>query len=91
MIKGGYKIIDLQDHPFTTGGESATIAGAYEAIEASYRKVLLLSGLVIDGKEYNDVFVTPEVSGTDYVFNVCGGKTITITDADAVTVTATAG
>lgn len=86
MIKGGYKIIDFKDTLFTTGGATMMIDGIYDTIEASYRKPLLLSGLNIDGTECNDVYATPTVSGTNYVFTAYG-KTITIQDTDAVTVT----
>lgn len=85
MIKGGYKIIDFKDTPFTTGGATMMIDGIYDTVEASYRKPLLLSGLTIDSKEYSDTFAQPTISGSNYVFTVYG-KTITITDTDAVSV-----
>ena len=85
MIKGGYKIIDFKDNPLTTGGGAITIAGIYDSIEGSYRKPLLLSGLTIDGIERNDVYAPATVSGNNFVFTAYG-KTITITNADAVTV-----
>ena len=85
MIKGGYKIIDFKDVPFETGGAAMMIEGIYDTVEASYRKPLLLSGLNIDGIERNDVYATPTLSGSNYVFTAYG-KTITITDTDAVSV-----
>lgn len=85
MIKGGYKIIDFKDVPFETGGATMMIEGIYDTVEASYRKPLLLSGLNIDGIECNDVYATPTLSGSNYVFTAYG-KTITITDTDAVSV-----
>lgn len=85
MIKGGYKIIDFKDIPLTTGGEAITIAGIYGSIGGSYRKPLLLSGLTIDGTERNDVYAPATVSGSNFVFTAYG-KTITITNTDAVTV-----
>ena len=85
MIKGGYKIIDFKDTPFVTGGATMMIEGIYDTVEASYRKPLLLSGLTIDGIERNDVYATPTLSGSNYVFTAYG-KTITITDTDAVSV-----
>ena len=88
MIKGGYKIIDFKDSPLKVGGEAITIGGIYDTVEVSYRKPLLLSGLNIDGVEYNDVYATPTISGGNYVFTAYG-KTITITNADAVSVTST--
>ena len=84
MIKGGYKIIDFKDTPFETGG-ATMIEGIYDTVEASHRKPLLLSGLNIDGIERNDVYATPTLSGSNYVFTA-HGKTITITDTDAVSV-----
>ena len=86
MMKGGYKIIDFKDAPLTTGGSTITIDGIYNAVEVSYRKSLLLSGLNIDSVERNDVYATPTISGGNYVFTAYG-KTITITNADAVSVT----
>lgn len=86
MIKGGYKIINFKDTPFETDGATMTLEGIYDSIEASYRKPLLLSGLNIDGVEHNDVYATPTISGSNYVFTAYG-KTITITDTDAVSVT----
>lgn len=90
MIKGGYKIIDFKDTPFITGGVTMMIEGIYDTIEASYRKPLLLSGLTIDGIEREDVFATPTLSGSNYVFTVYG-KAITITDTDAVSVANSGG
>lgn len=87
MIKGGYKIIDLQDVSIST--EAVTIDGIYEAIENSYSKPLLLSGIVLDNVEKNDTYVTVTVSDTNYVITVYG-YTITITNTDSVTATAVA-
>lgn len=87
MIKGGYKIIDFKDTPFITGGATMMIEGIYDTVEASYRKPLLLSGLNIDGTEHSDVYATPALSGSNFVFTAYG-KIITIQDTDAVSVTA---
>lgn len=86
MKNGGYAIIDFKDTDLTSGVAS-TIDGVYEAIEGSYRKPLLLSGIVIGSVEKNDIFVEVNVSGSDYEI-VCYGGTIVITSADAVTYTA---
>lgn len=84
MKKGGYKIIDLKDNDLKTSETNGiTIDGLYEAIENSYRKPLLLSGLVIEGVEKNDVFVNPSVSGGDYTLETYG-YTITVTSDDNV-------
>ena len=85
MIKGGYKIIDLKNTPFEVGGATMMIEGIYDSIEGSYRKPLLVTGLVMDGRECNDVFVTPMMESTNYVLTAYG-KNIVITDTDAVTI-----
>lgn len=82
MRKGGYKIIDLKDNSLSN--DAVTIEGIYEAIEGSYRKPLLLSGVNIGGTEKPDVFVEANVSGSDYTIVAYGG-TLTITDEDSVT------
>lgn len=83
MIKGGYKLIDFKDTPFEVGGDAVTIDGIYDSIEGSYRKPLLVTGLVMDGIEYNDVYVTPQVEGNAFVFTVYD-RICTITDTDTV-------
>lgn len=87
MRTGGYHIIDLKDTVLTKG-TPATVTGIYESIEGSYRKALLLSGLNVGGIEYPDAFVVaPILNGTTYTITVYG-LTISITDADTVTVEA---
>ena len=81
MRNGGYKIINLNDVNLTV--EPVKVTGVYEAIENSYRKALLLSGIVIEGVEKNDAFVTVTNSGGNYVITVYG-KTITIASTDMV-------
>lgn len=83
MKNGGYKIIDLHDNNLTA--VSTIIKGVYEDIKNSYRKPLLLSGIVIDGVEKNDAFVVAEAGVGSYVIKY-GEKVITITSEDGVTV-----
>ena len=87
MRNGGYKIINLAD--VSLNGTAKKVEGVHAAIEHSYRKPLLLSGIVIDGVEKNDAFVAPTVSSGSYVIKVYGG-TITITSQDMVSFTANA-
>ena len=88
-LKGGYKIIDFKDINLVTGTAS-TIAGVYDAIESNYRKAILISGISIDGVKMADSFVELLlVDGTEYTGTLYG-KTLTITDTDAVTVKASA-
>lgn len=55
MTKGGYQILDLSGTPFEMGVTSY-VEGAYEKVEGT-RKVILVSGLEVDGTEYRDAFV----------------------------------
>ena len=90
MFKGGYKIIDLADTPFTTAAATKTIPGIHDRIESTYRKPIMLAGLNMDGTKYDAAYAVPALSGGNYVFTV-HGFTVTVTAADAVTVTAVAG
>lgn len=84
MIKGGYKIINLKDTSINAEGGS-TIAGLYDAIEHNYRKPLLLSGIVIDGVEKPDTFISVASADGSYTFTAYG-KTYTVNNADLVTI-----
>lgn len=87
-LKGGYKIIDFKDINLVTGTAS-TITGVYDAIKSNYRKAILISGIVIDGVEKADAFVELTVNTSNYVGSLYG-KTLTITNADKVTVSVSA-
>lgn len=82
-MKGGYHMINLYDAALSD--VAITIKGIYNSIESSYRKPLLLTGLVIDGVEKPDAYVTVTVADGSFTISVYG-KTITITSADAVTI-----
>lgn len=88
MTKGGYQILDLSSNSFTTGA-SAYVKGAYEKIEGT-RKVILVSGLEVDGVEYRDAFVDFTVDSGNYVGTMYGKK-ITVGNSgdglDPVTIT----
>lgn len=80
-LKGGYKLISLRGVDLTTETET-TIKGIYESIEASYHKPLLITGIVIDGVEKNDVWVNElKVVDGDYVLSIYGYE-VTITAED---------
>lgn len=84
MVKGGYKVVNFKDENITAEN-GATVSGVYESLENNYHKALMISGVVIDGTEYNDTFVEVTVSGSDYTFTAYG-KTFTVTSEDKVTV-----
>lgn len=84
MKKGGYAIVDFADTNIVSD-TGATIAGVYTAIEGSYRKAILISGVTIDGVEKRDCFVCPEISEGNFTFSAYG-KTFTITAEDKVTI-----
>lgn len=93
MVKGGYQIIDLNNHNHTSG-VGAMHEGIYDKIEGT-RKPILLSGIVVDAVEYHDTFIFPTVNGSNYVAVVGENPTtnerivINIEDTDAVTFTKT--
>lgn len=83
--KGGYKIISLLGVSLADG-ESYTIAGIHKAIESSYRKPLLIEGIVVDGVEKDATWVKElKVVEGSFVIELYGLK-LTITDEDEVTV-----
>lgn len=86
MLKGGYKIIDLRDTEITAGGDAVKISGVHEAVEASYHKPLMLSGLNVGGVEYGAAYAVPTTNSGNYVFAV-HGYNVTINSDDTVTVT----
>lgn len=67
MEKGGYKIVDLKDINITT--TPVKIAGVYHAIHGNSRKVILLSGITINGVQFSDEFVKVVKLGDDYLLN----------------------
>lgn len=91
-IKGGYKLIDFKETNITVGGDAVTIAGVYSAIESSYRKQIVLTGLSIGGVEHKDVFCNFEHGENVYhgLFGITANNEfliISITNDDAVTLT----
>lgn len=91
-IKGGYKLIDFKETNITVGGDAVTIAGVYSAIESSYRKPIVLTGLSIGGVEHKDVFCNFEHGENVYhgLFGITTNNEflfISITNDDAVTLT----
>lgn len=84
MLKGGYDIIDFKDVNITTE-TGATITGIYNAIAASYRKALLVSGITLDGVEQRDCFIDCTHAENSYTFTA-HGKTFTITNEDKITI-----
>lgn len=85
MIKSGYKIIDLHDTQFTSG-VTMMLEGIHDAIEGSYRKPILLSGLTVAGVEYADAYVAVTTNESAFMIDIYG-FTIKIESTDAVTVT----
>ena len=69
---GGYAIISLNDEDI------------YEKIERNLYKPILLTDIVINGIEKNDVFTTAYVEGTNIVFKDIYDKDITISDDNSV-------
>ncbi len=64
MKKGGYQVIDLKDFNITS--EGVVISGLHSSIVENKRKVILLSGVTINGVEFSDMFVKVVKTGSDY-------------------------
>lgn len=71
---GGYVIISLNDEDI------------YEKIERNLYKPILLTDIVINGIEKNDVFTTAYVEGTNIVFKDIYDKDITISNDNSVSI-----
>ena len=71
---GGYVIISLNDEDI------------YEKIERNLYKPILLTDIVINGIEKNDVFTTAYVEGTNIVFKDIYDKDITISADNSVSI-----
>ena len=71
---GGYIIISLNDEDI------------YEKIERNLYKPILLTDIVINGIEKNDVFTTAYVEGTNIVFKDIYDKDITISSDNSVSI-----
>lgn len=88
-MRGGYKIIDLQNINITT--TEVTIDNLYESIESNYRKPLLLNNLVINGSELPNVYVYAIVDNTNY--KIYYGDTVNhllVTDTNTIKLEANA-
>ena len=82
--RGGYVIIDLLDLDIIS---SKTIDDIYDTLTNNHRKVILLSGITIDGVEYNDTFVNFTLDEDDKILISVYGYTITIDVDNSVVAT----
>lgn len=64
---GGYTIIDLNDFNITSSG--VIIKGVYNRIAKNYRKVLLISGITINGNQFSDTFGKCKEVGGNFVIH----------------------
>lgn len=86
-IKGGYKLVDFKNISIEPDAASATvIAGVYDAIESSYRKPIIITGLVVDDVEHADVWCNL-ISGSGAYTGMIDEYLLTITDDDEITLT----
>lgn len=79
-VKGGYKIISLEENDLTS---SFSVIGIYTALSKTYDKTILVSGIVIDGEKKNDAYTEVNVDSTDYKFTVYGYE-VTVSSDDSV-------
>ncbi len=79
-VKGGYKIISLEENDLTA---SFSVKGIYNALSKTYDKTILVSGIVIDGEKKNDAYTEVNVDSTYYKFTVYGYE-VTVSSDDSV-------
>ena len=79
-VKGGYKIISLEENDLTS---SFSVNGIYNALSKTYDKTILVSGIVISGEKKNDAYTEVNVDSTDYKFTVYGYE-VTVASDDSV-------
>lgn len=79
--RGGYQIVDLANNEFVTG-TAIQIPGIYALVDSN-SKAVLLSGINIDGKTYNDLYVSMYKVDFKYTAKVYG-KYIVIDENDNV-------
>lgn len=65
MLNGGYQIIDCKGIEVETGG-SELIPGIYSTIESTNKRTVL-SGLVLDEEELDDIAILFEVVGDELI------------------------
>lgn len=91
-IKGGYKIINFNNVPVTTG-TPITLKGVYNNIENT-NKAFLISGLILDNIEFDDMFIEFVIQSNNFVgvfidtinSNSIKYNVITITNSDEITI-----
>ena len=95
-MRGGYQLINLHGHAITAG-EAATVKGIYEAVEGNYHKMTIVTGLVLNGVEHNDLPISLDKGESEFtgVMNpqIKDGKLTvlqtTIKDDDTITIAVT--
>ena len=83
MKIGGYQIIDLKGKKLTVN-DGVVYEGIYDLIEGT-NKVIIISGLVVGGVEYDDTVVECNVVGSNFECVLHGYK-LTIQDSDVITI-----
>lgn len=90
--RGGYTIVDFADVALIDGAAAGVkVAGATAAIADAGKKATLVSGLVVDGAKYDDLYVNFNLTEDGYLGVVWlskdEGLEILVEDGDYVTVT----
>lgn len=79
--RGGYQVVDLANNEFVTG-TAIQIPGIYALVDSN-SKAVLLSGINLDGKTYNDLYVSMYKVDFKYTTKVYG-KYVVIDENDNV-------
>lgn len=88
MNVGGYQIVSFDGINLSKTTSTKIPDGSYAKIEGT-KKPILITGIVIDGKEYHDMFIQPVLNGTSYSFTL-GDYNIVLSDSDMIMATAVA-
>lgn len=86
----GYKLISLENKNIdSTGATTTKIDNIYNKIESSYRKSLVLTDIVIDQIEKNNMYANVYVNEAKYNL-ICGKYTFEIANDNTVKCTVSA-
>lgn len=82
--KGGYQIIDLQNKNFEYGSGRIVFPGMYDSVVGS-NKVILVSGIVVDGMKHRDCFGLTEIYDNEFIIQIENGDfSVHVQDNDVV-------
>ena len=81
-MRGGYKIIDVSEYPITEIGteQEGDYSKIMEMIEANFHKNLMISGLKVEGLEYDEAFPAIVQKNSESYTIAVAGLTIIVSE-----------